>query len=216
MYKPRTFTVRGFTTTQESFLKPSGTIDQFASFQKIEVRHQHEALALMLTNFREMTTPGIIDIATSGFIDEDLVIGLNNPIDICSIFHVIDLDITVNSIDQKAMKFFKKEILESIFTWSEKSRVKNLRGWRCSAVKTPILEYNYDPLCCHFRTQVVLSNAIIYSSTSGDIECNISSIDFATVQSDLANLRKNIKKKIGTNLGSFYYKDSIFGKSEII
>ena len=216
MSKPRTFTVRGFTPTQEFFLKPSGTIDQFATFEKFEIRHQHTVLAMMLTNFREMTTPGVLDQCINCEINDNLVIGLNDIYDINSNFRVIDLDIAVESTDQTVMKFFKKEILESVFTWSEKCRVKNLRGWRCSAVKTPILEYDYDSQRCHFRTQVVLSNAIFYASSNGDIDCNISNADFATVRSDLTNLRKNIKKKLGANLGSFYYKDSIFGKGEII
>ena len=218
-YKPRTFTVRGFNPLVTDFDKPTGSIDSISNFSSQIARNQVEATTAMLTNFKNMTSYGIKNLCDENVINDYAIRGVVNP-DVASIsngIQILDLKITLSTINQQTVKYLKSVIAEIINHWAEKSRVKNLRGWRCSAVKTLAVDYDYDLDVCYVRTQVLLSSAIIYSNrVSGYLECSINPADAQTIMSDLGLLRKQLSRELGTNLDSVHYKHSVIGAGEVL
>jgi hypothetical protein len=218
-YKPRTFTVRGFNPLVVDFNKPSGTIDTITNFTSKIARNQVEATTLMLTEFKNMSPLIIKSLCDDDVINDYGIRGINHPdsANVENAIHVIDLKITLATTNKQDVKYLKPVIVETINHWAEKSRVKNLRGWRCSAVKTLSVEYDHDLDLCYVRTQVLLGNAIIYSNrVTGYLECSINPSDILTSLADLGLLRKKLVQVLGSNLDSVHYKHSLHGQGEIL
>jgi hypothetical protein len=217
-YKPRTYTVRGFDVNSVSdiFSKPTGTIDQFSSFTETVVRNQFEAIALMLTAYRSMSA---YDLKKAPSINCTASVNTGQvPSDEANqqIF-VIDFSIVLKTNNKTSVKLLKPKIMSTLKTWAEKSRVKGLRGWRISAIKTPTYEYCNDTSETIVRTQVILSNAIIYSNMGNyQVDCDISPRGHEILD-DLAKFKKQLEReKVGTFLETIYFKHSLIGKGEIL
>jgi hypothetical protein len=218
-YKPRTFTVRGFDPLSINFNKPTGTIESVTGFESKTVRNQVEATATMLTNFKTMTPFVIKELCDEGDINDYAISGVNVPasVDIEQGIQLVDLRITLNTVNKQTIKYLKPVIAETINHWAEKSRVKNLRGWRCSAVKTLSVEYDHDLGLCYVRTQVIISNAVIYSNRlTGYLECSINPSNSSIILDDLGLLRKQLARVLGTNLETVHYKHSLIGQGEVL
>jgi hypothetical protein len=127
---------------------------------------------------------------------------------------IVDLKIKLNTADKVIVKTQKPLINETVKRWAEKCRVKGLRGWRCSAIKTPTYEYNDDDTTV-VRIQVILSNAIIYSTDGGGITCNISPRLNTELLDDLGKLRKQLGRAV-TWLGTVHFKHSLLGEGELL
>lgn len=224
-YVPRTFIVRGFNPCTADFLKPTGVIENVPNFVEKTVRQQFEAITVMLQGFKNMSSFSVQEGVDEGRLQSYYAQGSSDPFatePVHAIF-TVDIDVTLDfsgeSIDEKRrlVKMLKPDIMETFKRWAEKSRVKNLRGWRASAVKTPIVEYDHENDLCHVRTQIITSNAIFYASpANGEVECNIASRDNSQIHADLANLRRKLTKVLGRYLDSVHYKHSLIGNGEIL
>jgi hypothetical protein len=189
----RTYLIRGFDHNNVNmFLNPEGLIEDKPTFKEAVVKTQADALLTMVfdSTFKTMTVPSILDHADS--IDIKGTEGLSTTSDyvesnINSLFSIIDIDIVLLSSDKIEIKNVKSELREIIKRWAEKSRIKGKRGFRLSAIKTPIFDYRNGTTIV--RTQVILSNAIIYNLYNTDI--NPINVNF-----DIGLLTKKLSKNI--------------------
>jgi hypothetical protein len=207
MRKPETqYIIRGFNLVDETFQAPTGLIEEKKSFKEMVVVKQHEAIVAMMCDddFITMTVPYINSIKyTLDVLGSDEMEALDPK----NMVYVVDLKITIAETDKLEVKRLKSSIREDLKRWAEKSRVKNLRGWRVNAIKTPKYEYLDDVTVV--STQVILSNAVIYS----DMTCTISPLDYISGMTDLRHLYKRLKKDLP--LVELRYKHSLFGSGEV-
>jgi len=184
---PKTFVIRGFDAESENFNEPTGVIADKSTFKETVVNTQPEAIVTMLTDsdLGGMITPAI------------------NPKDTLQIVDLnIDLCIT-DKLDVRAVKTTLREILK---LWAEKSRVKNRRGFRASAIRTPDFEYSANGT--NVKVQVILSNTVRYS----DSKLNDDPQTQTTVLADLGLLKKELAKRLDWKFNSLGYNHSLIGK----
>jgi hypothetical protein len=187
---PKTFVIRGFDAESESFDAPTGLIADKSTFKEIVVNTQPEAIVTMLTDsdFGGMTTPALHPSHTLQIID--LKIGLS----------------ITDKLDVRAIKTTLREILK---LWAEKSRVKNRRGFRASAIRTP--EFEYGAHGTDVKVQVILSNTVRYS----DSKLNDDPQHQTTVLADLGLLKKELAKRLDWKFDSLSYNHSLIGKGSL-
>jgi len=186
--------VRGFNLLDEDFFdNPTGLIEDKTTFEEIIIKTQAEAIITMLSekSISTMSVSSILtvyntdltDLNIKGFCDV-------NAMDPKEMIHVIDLYVFLNTTDKQEVRAIKSDLREVIKRWAEKSRVKNLRGFRASAIRTPVFEYGtYETV---MKVQVILSNAIIYNNYNVDIIPR----EESEIKEDLKLLRKELFKKL--------------------
>ena len=203
----KTYVVRGFNLLDEVFfVNPTGVIEDKTTFKEIVVKTQAEAITTMLSeeNISTMTVSSILtlyndDLNIEGFSDD-------TARDPKEMIHVVDLYVRINTSDKQEVRALKSELRGVIKHWAEKSRVKNLRGFRASAISTPVFEYGtYETVV---KVQVILSNAIIYNNHNVDITPR----DFSDVIADLKLLKKELTKRLPVMFRELSYNHSKCGK----
>ena len=197
----KVYVVRGFDFLSETFFSnPVGLIKNKLTFNEITVNTQAEAIITMLTDDQIST---MLPLATSSIAQE--------------LIQIIDLKIGLNVTDKLAVRALKSTLREIIKHWSEKSRVKNCRGFRVSAIRTPVFEYgaiDHDTgdTVTLVRVQVLLGNAILYSSKARSVIGR----DYTVAIADLSLLRKELVKQLSSDFNSLSFNHSIFGKGEVL
>lgn len=209
MSKPeRNFIVRGFNYSAEHFSTPTGKMADKTTFKEAVVDTQAEAITLMLSDpiLKSMSVPEVMANAA-----ELKVEGRHNGrvLDPNSIVVVNDLKIVLNSADKLTVRNVKSVLREVIKSWAEKSRVKGRRGFRTSAIRTPVFEYN--DITAFAKVQVILSNAIAYSDYKVDVTPQTSD----EISTDLESLKKELKKRLGWMFVDLYVNNSIIGKGKV-
>jgi len=208
MKKPeRTFVVRGFNNLKESFVAPTGVIEDKPTFKEVVVNTQAEAITVLLadSDIGTMSVPHVLDDHIN------VVYGnpsLPNPENPENMIHVLDLIISLDITDKLHVRDVKSILREIIKRWAEKSRVKRARGYRANAIKTPLFEYRFDET--RVKVQVILSNAIIYS----DRQVNISQRDYDYVHSDVGLLAKELSKQLGWKFNELSVKSSMLANQD--
>ena len=193
----RTYVIRGFDFSNVNMcLTPEGLIEDKSTFKESIVKTQADVLLNMLfdSSFKTMTVPYILDnedsIDIKGFDGNTQTAKSFIESNINSLFSIIDFEIVLSSSDKIEIKNIKSELREIIKRWAEKSRSKGIRGFRLNAIKTPIFDYRNGTTIV--RTQVILSNAIIYNMYNA----NVSILDSFIVGTDVALLTKKLSKNI--------------------
>lgn len=186
----KTFVVRGFDAEAECFQQPTGVIEDKSTFKEVVVKTQPEAIVAIFT-----------DSEISG-----MVVPAGEPKDV---LHVVDLNIALSITDKLEVRAVKTELREIIKRWAEKSRVKNRRGFRASAIRTP--EFVYHSNGTNVKTQVILSNTIIYSDSKLDDKPQTQT----TVLADLANLEKQLSRQLDYKFSGLGYNHSLIGKGTV-
>jgi acyl carrier protein len=184
----KTYLVRGFNFAIEpSFNSPVGVIEDKDTFKELVVNTQAEAITTMLAD-NDIATMSIRSICDCE--DPIIIVGEDVAADALTALQVIDLKITLSLTDKLEVRAIKSDLREILKHWAEKSRVKNRRGFRSSAIKTPTFEYG--PSETVVKVQVILSSAIIYSSTTVDVTPQ------TDVVADVALLEKRLFQKLGS------------------
>lgn len=183
------FVIRGFDFLSEIITQPTGLIEHLDTFEE-HVEKTKEA--------------AIIKMLSISYLSDSIVFNEN----VEDTLHLINFKISIDSIDKLEIKDMKSEIREIMMRWSEKSRIKNLRGFRVSAIRTPTYIYNIDNTTINF--EVILSNTIIYSYS----KFNADSRSDEHINSDLMNLKKMLKKRIPL-FSKLHYIHSNIGSGSI-
>jgi hypothetical protein len=183
----KTYVIRGFDVF-ENFGQPTGTIEDKDTFQEVVVKTQAEAIVTILTD------PVICS----------MVIASQDPKDV---LHITDLNIVLNLTDKLEVRAVKTTLRDIFCLWAEKSRVKNRRGFRASAIRTP--EFVYNQYGTNVKVQVILSNAIIYSDTLAE------TLDESDILSDLKLLKKELTKRLDWKFNRLSYNHSVIGKGSL-
>ena len=164
--KKMEYVVRGFDASSK-FSRPTGVMSDLETFTEQVVKRQHEAIAVMLLD-------DVMKESSASFVKENLsgslyekVIGRSEDISATDNFHVIDLEIFLDTTDKIVVRNLKSDIRECLIHWAEKSRIKGCRGFRSHAIRTP--KYVYEDNGTYVKTQVILSNAIFYADDIVDI-----------------------------------------------
>jgi hypothetical protein len=205
--KERTFVIRGFDSAVECFTAPLGTIDGMTTFKEVVIPVKGpryagiEAVTTMLVDdvIGTMSVRKVLSrLNAKGASIADARLPEN-------VINVVDLTVNLNTTDKLEVRQTKSALRDIFKHWAEKSRVKNRRGFRSSAIRTP--EFVYNPYNTEVKVQVILSNATIYSDSSADVTPQ----DQASVLADLALLKKELSKRISL-VGDVEYNHSLIGK----
>jgi hypothetical protein len=208
--KERSFVIRGFDFGEETFDAPVGTIDGMQTFKEVVIPVKSpryagvESVATLLSDsvIGTMSVPHMItNFSPKG----NMLPGADSPE---NIINVVDLTVNLNTTDKLEVRQSKSALREIFKHWAEKSRVKNRRGFRSSAIRTP--EFVYNPYNTEVKVQVILSNATIYSDRTVDVTPQ----DQASVIADLALLKKELTKRL-TLVGDVEYHHSLIGKGTL-
>ena len=185
----RSFIIRGFDAERESFNAPTGVIENMGSFQEtvVDITDQ-SAVAGYVRAVNAMTT-------------DPVFVTMNSTEKI----HAIDLKIEISDTDKLDVRALKTPIREILKRWAEKSRVKGVRGFRLSAIRTPKYDYKND--CTVIRTQVLLADTVIYSDNS--INYNSTAVA-GYVLADINLLFKELNKRLDS-LCELRYNSSEIG-----
>jgi len=206
----KTYIVRGFNFLDEDFFNnPSGVIEDKSTFNEIVVKTQAEAITTMLCE-EDISTMSVSSILT--VYNDDLNIeGFSdvNVRDPKEMIHVVDLYVFINTSNKQEVRLIKSDLREVIKHWSEKSRVKNLRGFRASAIRTPVFEYGIFETV--MKVQVILSNAIVYNNHNVDIKPR----EFFDIIADLKLLKKELTKRLPIRFSELSYNHSKIGKGDV-
>lgn len=100
--------------------------------------------------------------------------------------------------------------VEAFTRWAEKSRVRGSRGWRVSAVRTPLFEKNDNGDGYLLKTQVLLSNAIFYDQDTVKV-----GVDPSVAIKDLENLKRHLNNVTGGVVDTIRYDHSVIGKGAL-
>jgi hypothetical protein len=187
----RKYVVRGFNVFEEDFNNPIGLIQDKETFHEIVVDTQAEAIIELFTND---AFSGMNPIEAKEHFGSTLADGYGDTSEYKvskNGIHIIDIEIGLSTDDKIEVRDSKSQLEEIIKTWAEKSRVKNVRGFRFSAIKTPIFEYKKG--YTSVRTQVILSNAILYNNRRANIDLRTEE----HIQIDLNDLRVNLLSVFG-------------------
>lgn len=191
MSKPKkSFVIRGFNVTSESFNEPTGVIKDKPSFKETVVKTQSEAIVSILT-------------------DEDFSAATSAATDPKDTLQIVDLKVNLNITDKFDVRAVKSSVREVLKHWAEKSRVKNRRGFRISAIRTPDFEYHANST--DVKVQVILSNTIHYA----DWKMNDDPQTQTTVLADLGLLKKELTKRLDWKFNGISYNHSLIGKGSL-
>lgn len=205
----RTFVVRGYDAMNELFDNPVGVIEDKSTFKEVVANTQAEAIICMLTDdvIGTMTPLNLINFADFTLVGQDDFIDSGGAKDV---LQIIDLKITLGLTDKLEVRATKSALREVIKRWAEKSRSKGRRGFRASAIKTPVFEYAVDET--YVRVQVILSNAVLYSDSNGDVAPN----SYVSMVDDLALLRKELSRQLAWKFKALNFSHNVFGKGEVL
>ena len=178
----RNYVIRGF-DSQESFSNPTGKIEDKYTFQELVVPSTVNALANVVSTMYK-NFPGMMTQGTDS--------------NICT----IDFTVLLSSVNKLEIKQEKSVLQSVIKSWADKCRVKNSRGFRVSAIKTPKFEYGLIYTVMSF--QVVLSDNIFYSNYAYKTLTESDKIN------DLQLLKKELKKRCNL-VTDFNYNHSELG-----
>jgi len=191
MSKPKkSFVIRGFDAEVESFDSPTGVIADKSTFKECVAQTQSEAIVAMLT---DSDFSGMISVA-------------HDPKDT---LQIVDLKVKLSITDKFEVRAVKSSLREVLKHWAEKSRVKNRRGFRVSAVRTPDFEYNSGGT--DVKVQVILSNTVRYS----DSKLNDDPQTQTTILADLGLLKKELSKRLDWKFNGLSYNHSLIGKGSV-
>jgi hypothetical protein len=191
MSKPKkSFVIRGFNAKVESFDSPTGVIADKSTFKECVAQTQSETIVTMLTDadFSCMITPAQ---------------------DAKDTLQIVDLKVKLSITDKFDVRAVKSSVREVVKHWAEKSRVKNRRGFRVSAIRTPDFEYGTNGT--DVKVQVILSNTVRYS----DSKLNDDPQTQTTVLADLGLLKKELSKRLDWKFNSLSYNHSLIGKGTL-
>lgn len=205
----RNFVVRGFNYSAEHFSTPEGKIADKKTFKEVVVNTQAEAITVMLSDsiIKSMSVPEVMANAAELKVDGRHATAVLDP---NNIINVNDLKIVLNSADKQTVRNVKSVLREVLKSWAEKSRVKGRRGFRTSAIRTPIFEYN--DISSFVKVQVILSNAIAYSDYKVDVNPQN---NFNDIKADLELLKKELAKRLGWMFVDLYFTNSLIGKGKV-
>lgn len=207
----KSFVIRGFNVESAGKFNCIGKMSDLTSFNEVIADKQHDAVAIMLTN------PSISSLGSYNLMNrKDIqVTPGKNPVDEIKQVYVVDLTIVTTASNVNELRPYRSAIREVIKTWAEKSRVKNRRGWRSSAIKTPTFEIDKSLGSVVIKTQIILSTAIFYDYDTATINV---SFDPDMEIEDLRNLHRELTRY--NNTDGYYshlkYKHSIIGDGEIL
>jgi hypothetical protein len=195
----RVYVVRGFNLEMESFSAPTGLIEDKGSFKEVTVDSQAVAVATLLTDstFRTLSIPAVInndDVNSVGY-----SMAAEEPKNVIS---VLDVEIILRTDNKSEVRGLKSDLREVLKRWAEKSRVKTRRGFRANAIYTPVFKYEGGETLV--RTQVILSNAVVYSDTTVDVSAHTA----AHAQADVALLSKELDKRLNGYFSNLVVTDS--------
>ena len=203
--KKMNYVVRGINVMNESFDRPTGVMVDKNYFAEKVVDKQFQALSVLFgdPNIMTMSVPYASE-AGFNVCNQDVA-----SFDHTQMVNVIDLNIVLYTGRKDDVRQLKSIIRETLLHWAEKSRVKNRRGFRSNAIRTPVYEYNASSTSV--RTQIILSNAIYYAADVVDI----ASQDYNSISADLALLHKKLKSELGSYFDRIKYSHSLIGTGEM-
>lgn len=193
-HAPRVFLIRGFDPETEGFFKSFGSIDQRSTFQQKAQLKQFQAVTDLLVGPFSSLTLGS-EANTSGHRRLD----------------VIDLTIYTTAVSGSEIDSDTRAEIETIFTrWAEKLRIPGNRGFRSSAIKTPIYQRN-DADNVEIRTQVILGTTVHYSDRQRRYGLPAQSDQ---AEYDISNLAEHLENAIPTFV-AVVAQHSTFGQIRI-
>ena len=197
-HKKRSYFIRGFDLNNEQFDKPTGVMTDKPSFTETRSNSLSEAIGIMMGlypfNTMMLHTNNELKYATRRDIDIDFDILTDNK----NILNEYNIKFTIGNLQdytKDALIEVKNELFEMVKAWSEKSRVKKLRGWRVAIVSTPRFDYDKNTNILHMSVKVILSNTIIYShifDKHSDYEVKLSEIVTTIIEKDMKKLYNHI------------------------
>lgn len=173
-----------------------GVIDQFNTYKEQVALTQADAIIEMLrgplgSTFSTRNLSVMPNLSTQANVPNlpnviDVRDDKTNPVEELM---VLDIAAVIN-ITKADLVDYRKNAVETIYRWAEKSRVRGSRGWRISAVKTPRFEKNEDTGYGYvFKTQVIIGTAVFYDQSTVKI-----GFDRATALKDVSNLNHHLQK----------------------
>lgn len=202
------FTIRGFKPFSEQNFDATGIVEKFATFETRTVPSQHEAVIELLAgpigvSARTLSLLNGSSIGVKTLVDA-------RPDQSVAIDEVLVINLTlVCNIDKDQLKDMRPKLVESFTRWAEKSRVRGSRGWRTSAIRTPVFEKNEDG-GYFMKAQILLSSVIFYDQDTIKIGTNA-----ATVHKDFENLKRHVNSVTGNVCKTLKYDHSVIGKGTI-
>lgn len=169
--KQLVYVVRGL-NEHALFPNPVGTIESILHSFETTVTSLPAAVSLMTLN--DHLSIDLTDLDTP-IIELDLS---------------IKLDLT-NKLDVKAVKSNLRDVIKR---WAEKCRVRNFRGFRTSAIRTPVFEYKSDHTVMNVK--ILLSKLIVYSKNSSRVSLFKDIEDFNDVIQDLKLLFNQLQREV--------------------
>jgi hypothetical protein len=201
------YTVRGFKPLNEPSFSSFGVLEQFSTFETMTVEKQHEAIVELLT--------GALGISARTLTSVSCPVTLKNLVDVRAdktvpAEEVIIINFTAElDIDKDDIRGLRNELVESFTRWAEKSRVRGSRGWRVSAVRTPLFEQNPNGGYL-LKAQVLLSNAIFYDQDTVKV-----GVDSDAALKDIANLKRHMNQVTGDLVSVLRFDHSVIGKGAV-
>jgi len=191
------FIVRGFNTFNTPGFTSQGKMSDLSTFTEKTVPNELAAIVELLRGkpFSTMSARNLLEIGSS-----------INPFTVMSssplIYHVrsaeeapelqsfelrLETDLTI--LDE--VRDVREEVATILSLWAEKSRLRQRRGWRASAVRAIRWELNDNGVYVA-HTKVLLGTAIFYNATSAHVQLEVE-LDHQNVVDDLVNLDRNLK-----------------------
>lgn len=137
--------------------------------------------------FEEVVTESSV-VATQAVVQSDT--NYNHFADETGSAYSVNLSIDVDTGSARNLRSSKSEIRETLKRWAEKSRVKNIRGFRASAIKTPT--YALENGSVVIRTSVIFSPVIWYNKR----QAKTVRVDHAYMQADVGSLARELAKVV--------------------
>lgn len=205
MGKAREFVIRTFNPAAEGAFDSTGRITKLSTYSEKTLSKQFEAIAeMMLSNANTVAEIGINKAnGATKFNLTDLTAGQTSTYGVEHVTIVVNTDI----IDQAEIRRVGKEVREIIQTWAEKSRTRGIRGFRFSAIKTPVFEKNKDNGAYDLKFEALLSTFIFYNQNQGTVA------GCSNFLPDLSLFKKRLEKAIGINV--IMYDHSALGVGRI-
>lgn len=181
-YKKKGFTIIGFEPLDEyDGFNSLGSMDKLDSQLSVyTTMNLNKTLIYMLTHevFKHIT-PSIWD-------DRGCFVNENN-------LFIVNITIDTHASKPSELNNYRELYQKTFKSWAEKSRVKNLRGWRLHAIKDLTIETHPDTKIVQIKSQIILSSLIIYSKDlDGIIFSKI--MTKLELEKDILLLNKQLKK----------------------
>ena len=202
------FTIRGFKPFSEKTFDATGVLEKFTTFETKTVEKQHEAIVELLTGPLGISARTLTNVSAS--------IGLKNLVDARAdqtvpVEEVIVINLTLAcDVNKDQLRDIRPLVVESFTRWAEKSRVRGSRGWRVSAIRTPVFEKDDSGIGYNLKVQILLSNAIFYDQDTVKVGINA-----VTVRKDFENLKRHVNSVTGGVCQTLKYDHSVVGKGVV-